>query len=796
MKNNLLKYLITVFILFLNNYAVSSDLIFKTKIINIIDNGKKTIAEDGIVYFEKENLKIEGDKFEYDDENKFLKVTKSNSFLEKENIKIQSNRMTYDRNTLELIARDNVILINLNDNSKIFTNELIYNNKTKKVISNVNSEFKDNFNNSINTSNFSYDLKTNIAKIDSLKLIDSKKNEYTLKKSFLNTKSKKLVGKDVFVDLNNVESQGSNFRIKSLGIEKEPNKTVMKKAVFTPCRERENCPPWQLSAETITHDEKKKIMLYKNAWLKIYDKPVLYFPAFFHPDPTVKRQSGFLIPSFTSSKSLGNSFNIPYFKVISDNKDLTLKPRLFTNNKLLAQTEYRQIGKDYNHEMDFGTLVDNDTSNKSHFFSKTSKNFENSLGLFEESDVTLDIQQVSNDSFLKSYKLNSPLITNNNLLTSSINFNGYNDDLLFNTEFTVYENLSENDNDRYEYILPSYNLSKQLASKSNLNGRLVLNSSGSIKQYNTNVLEKTNTNDLIYNSNAYFFNSGIENRFNIIFKNVNSESDNSSEYKNSLSSNINGLFELNSSLPLIKKETKYTKIITPKASFRFNPRKTKNKKNEVRLIGYDNIFDFNRLGISDTLEGGESITYGASYSLNNDLNREIFSANLANVFRLEEDNNMPISSSLGQKTSNIVSTLEFNPNDIFKIDYQHFFDENLNDTRYQLLSSKISINNFLTSFEYLNESANLANNSYLYNRTSYNFNESNSISFETRENKKDKITEFYNLIYQYKNDCLIAAIEYNKDYYSFKDLEPEEKLFFKLTIVPFGQTTSPSLYNK
>ena len=56
----------------------------------------------------------------------------------------------------------------------------------------------------------------------------------------------------------------------------------------------------------ITHDQEKK-HYYKNAWLKIYDKKVLYFPKFFHPDPTVKRQSGFLIPSFASSKSLGTS---------------------------------------------------------------------------------------------------------------------------------------------------------------------------------------------------------------------------------------------------------------------------------------------------------------------------------------------------------------------------------------------------------------------------------------------------------------------------------------------------------
>ena len=63
--------------------------------------------------------------------------------------------------------------------------------------------------------------------------------------------------------------------------------------MFTPCKKTDTCPPWQVSAEAITHDQEKKTMYYKNAWLEIYDKKVLYFPKFFHPDPTVKRQSGF-----------------------------------------------------------------------------------------------------------------------------------------------------------------------------------------------------------------------------------------------------------------------------------------------------------------------------------------------------------------------------------------------------------------------------------------------------------------------------------------------------------------------
>ena len=99
---------------------------------------------------------------------------------------------------------------------------------------------------------------------------------------------------------------------------------------------------------------------------------------------------------------------------------------------------------------------------------------------------------------------------------------------------------------------------------------------------------------------------------------------------------------------------------------------------------------------------------------------------------------------------------------------------------------------FVTSFEYLNENNTKGKSSYLSNKTSFNFDNSNEISFETRENKKTKLTEFYNLIYQYRNDCLIAAIEYSKDYYTDRDLKPNEELFFSLTIIPFGSLNTPS----
>ena len=55
------------------------------------------------------------------------------------------------------------------------------------------------------------------------------------------------------------------------------------------------------------------------------------------------------------------------------------------------------------------------------------------------------------------------------------------------------------------------------------------------------------------------------------------------------------------------------------------------------------------------------------------------------------------------------------------------------------------------------------------------------------------ITEFYNLIYEYKNNCLTASIEYNKDYYKDVNIDPEENLFIKIKLVPLGEIAGPTI---
>ena len=67
----------------------------------------------------------------------------------------------------------------------------------------------------------------------------------------------------------------------------------------------------------------------------------------FSSDPTVERQTG-LKPELNNSNVLGSSITIPYFKVISENKDFTLKSTLFDKDMFMSQVEYRQVNKNSN----------------------------------------------------------------------------------------------------------------------------------------------------------------------------------------------------------------------------------------------------------------------------------------------------------------------------------------------------------------------------------------------------------------------------------------------------------------
>ena len=91
----------------------------------------------------------------------------------------------------------------------------------------------------------------------------------------------KIAAKDVQLYFSKKGNFGENSRLKGNYMLLDNNFAKIEKGIFTTCKPRDDCPPWTMQSETITHNKKKKIIEYKNAWLKLYDQPVFYFPKFF-----------------------------------------------------------------------------------------------------------------------------------------------------------------------------------------------------------------------------------------------------------------------------------------------------------------------------------------------------------------------------------------------------------------------------------------------------------------------------------------------------------------------------------
>ena len=75
----------------------------------------------------------------------------------------------------------------------------------------------------------------------------------------------------------------------------------------------------------------------------------------------------------------------------------------------------------------------------------------------------------------------------------------------------------------------------------------------------------------------------------------------------------------------------------------------------------------------------------------------------------------------------------------------------------------------------------------------YKLNNATELSFSTKRNILTSSAEFYNLSYNYINDCLKAGIAYRREFYTDRDIEPENTLMFTISVIPFAQINSPSL---
>lgn len=151
--------------------------------------------------------------------------------------------------------------------------------------------------------------------------------------------------KDGFVKgLLTLLADGSRFTAAEAKRENGGMRTTMTQASYTVCKvcEADPHPLWQIKASSVVHDAETKSVKYKNARLELLGVPIIYSPIFSHPDPTLKRKSGFLRPEYGWSAGLGSHFTGGYYYDIAPDKDMTVQVEPTSLSGTLLSGEWRQ----------------------------------------------------------------------------------------------------------------------------------------------------------------------------------------------------------------------------------------------------------------------------------------------------------------------------------------------------------------------------------------------------------------------------------------------------------------------
>lgn len=152
--------------------------------------------------------------------------------------------------------------------------------------------------------------------------------------------------RDGFVDSLRVDTADQTRMAATRADRTSGNYTVFENGVYTacaPCKDDPKKPPlWQVKGARIIHDQKEKMLYFENAQLEFYGVPMAYMPYFSTPDPTVKRKTGFLMPSPSSYSTYGYGVEVPFYWAIAPDYDATFNPRFTTQQGVLFQAEFRQ----------------------------------------------------------------------------------------------------------------------------------------------------------------------------------------------------------------------------------------------------------------------------------------------------------------------------------------------------------------------------------------------------------------------------------------------------------------------
>ena len=210
------------------------------------------------------------------------------------------------------------------------------------------------------------------------------------------------------------------------------------------------------------------------------------------------------------------------------------------------------------------------------------------------------------------------------------------------------------------------------------------------------------------------------------------------------------------------------------------------------------LFNLNKINDFDQIETGLSTSVGFEYKKNrldksNIVSDEVLSLSIGQVISANENMDIPASSSLDQHFSDIVGVAEYNINNKLNLNYSFAIDQGYKNFNYNEVGSELTFDKAKFNLSYLQEKNHIGNQEYVQSGVDFKINNSSELSINTKRNLLKDSAEFYNLSYNYINDCLKAGLVYRREFYTDRDVEPTNSLMFRISIIPFADINSPSL---
>jgi len=557
-------------------------------------------------------------------------------------------------------------------------------------------------------------------------------------------------------------SDGTRIVGKSF-IRTDSNINEINNAEYTPCLQNnyivKNCPGWKLTAKKVIHDEEKQSVYYEGATLSILNVPVLYSPFFSHPDPTVKKKSGILMPSVSSDNNLGNTFSIPYFYNISSNYDLTITPTFQTKADNYYTLNYRHLTKNHMFNMDT-SITDNESKagTRNHIF--INGDIKNPYGKFN-----YKIETANNDTYLRKNQINEQTI-----FTSGLNFTKEMENSLLDFSSYIYKHLNNSNEQKWEYVYPNINYDiydyKDPVSKTNWSiSNSFLNYRTIDKDYKQQLSSEIFTNKIqISKQTGLKFENTIQNR--LVYFNNSTNDYNQLRIFPQISSKI--------SLPLSKSKNKRTQILEPVIMPILAPY---NNYSNDQSISNGNIFSLNRETSLSQWESGPRINYGLNWLVSNE--NLTVNTSFGQSTKFKKDNTTEISNYF------IGNTLDFGSIGYIKsditIDRQDLYlkDNNIN--------SSLNFDKIKFGFDYDYETSNkIKTSEQISIGAKVNFYKDTNLIMSARKDlMSDKsIGNAFGI--HYENDCLAINFDYFRDFTAIDDIENSRGFSFTITLKPFG----------